>query len=102
MLNRTCSMNSGSHSHGFNQGRHEPVAIIGMGCRLPGAQGVEAFWKLLCDGQDAITEVPADRFDVSAVYDPQPAAPGKLVTRWGGFLKRSEERRVGKECRSRW
>jgi acyl transferase domain-containing protein len=80
-------MNSGDYMLASNQVRHEPIAIIGMSCRLPGAQGVEAFWNLLCEGKDAVTEVPPDRFDVSAVYDPQPAVPGKLVTRWGGFLK---------------
>jgi acyl transferase domain-containing protein len=80
-------MNSGAHSRRQSQGQHEPVALIGMSCRFPGADGLEAFWKLLCEGQDAITEVPPHRFDISTVYDPTPASPGKLVTRWGGFLK---------------
>ncbi len=39
--------------------RREPIAIIGMGCRFPGgADNPEAFWRLLRDGVDAITEVP--------------------------------------------
>jgi len=80
-------MNSGAHTRKLNQGQHEPVAVIGMGCRFPGAQGLPAFWKLLCEARDAITEVPPGRFEVSSVYDPTPAAPGKLVSRWGGFLK---------------
>jgi acyl transferase domain-containing protein len=41
---------------------------------------------LLRDGVDAIREVPADRFDQQAFYDPDPAKPGKMNTRWGGFL----------------
>ena len=45
-----------------------------------------AFWRLLDDGIDAITEVPAERWDVDALYDPDPDAPGKMTTRWGGFL----------------
>ena len=65
----------------------EPIAIIGMGCRFPGAKDPEAFWQLLRDGVDAITEVPADRFDIDAVYDARPGVPGKIVTRWGGFLE---------------
>ncbi|MFC4147312.1 SDR family NAD(P)-dependent oxidoreductase, partial [Micromonospora mangrovi] len=39
----------------------EPVAIVGLSCRLPGAADPTAFWRLLCDGTDAVTEVPAGR-----------------------------------------
>ncbi|GAB4195006.1 MAG: type I polyketide synthase [Roseiflexaceae bacterium] len=64
----------------------EPIAITGIGCRFPGAAGPAAFWQLLCAGEDAISEVPPDRWDLERVYDPDPAAPGKITTRWGGFL----------------
>ena len=65
----------------------KPVAIIGMGCRYPGgANSPEEFWRLLCEGFDAITEVPASRFDIDAFYDPDPKVPGKTATRYGGFL----------------
>jgi acyl transferase domain-containing protein/surfactin synthase thioesterase subunit len=64
----------------------EPIAIIGMGCRFPGAHNPEAFWQLLTDEVDAISEVPSDRWDVDAFYDPKPGTPGKMNTRWGGFL----------------
>lgn len=64
----------------------EPVAVVGLGCRFPGARGPQAFWRLLCDGVDAVDEVPADRWDAQAYYDPDPAAPGRMVTLWGGFL----------------
>lgn len=64
------------------------VAIVGIGCRLPGgADTPERFWRLLRDGVDAITEIPADRFDLDDVYDPDPAAPGKIYARWGGFVE---------------
>jgi phthiocerol/phenolphthiocerol synthesis type-I polyketide synthase C len=65
----------------------EPIAVIGLGCRFPGAENPEAFWQLLHNGGDAITEVPSDRWDVDAFYDPTPATPGKMNTRWGGFLE---------------
>jgi acyl transferase domain-containing protein/acyl carrier protein len=68
------------------EAKNEPIAIIGIGCRFPGANDTAAFWQLLRDGVDAIREVPADRFDQHAFYDPDPAAPGKMNTRWGGFL----------------
>lgn len=65
----------------------EPIAIIGMGCRFPGgADSPEAFWQMLHDGVDAIGEVPSDRWDIDAYYDPDPDAPGKMYTRQGGFL----------------
>jgi len=66
---------------------HEPIAIIGMGCRFPGADGVQAFWDLLAQGRDAITEVPPDRWDVDAFFDPNPQAKGKILGRWGAYLK---------------
>src|SRR4029077_10402453 len=64
----------------------EPIAIVGMGCRFPGAAGLEEFWTLLRDGVDAISEIPRDRWDVDALYDPLPGTTGKMSTRWGGFL----------------
>ncbi|GIL13953.1 MAG: polyketide synthase [Chloroflexota bacterium] len=67
--------------------RTEPIAIIGMGCRFPGANSPEAFWELLKNGVDAISETPADRWDVDAFYDPDPTTPGKITSRWGGFLQ---------------
>ena len=65
----------------------EPIAIIGIGCRFPGANDPESFWRLLHNGVDAITEVPKERWDVDSLYDPEPATPGKMNTRWGGFLE---------------
>ncbi len=68
--------------------RCEPVAVVGIGCRFPGrASTPEAFWKLLRDGVDAVTEVPASRWDLNAYYDPDPEAPGKMYTRQGAFLE---------------
>jgi acyl transferase domain-containing protein/SAM-dependent methyltransferase len=69
--------------------RHsEPIALIGIGCRYPGgADDPESFWELLRDGVDAISEIPADRWDRDAFYDPNPDAPGKISTRYGGFLR---------------
>jgi amino acid adenylation domain-containing protein/thioester reductase-like protein len=63
----------------------EPIAIIGLSCRFPKASSPQAFWDLLRNGVDAITEVPSDRWDVDAFHSSDPA-PGKVTTRWGGFL----------------
>lgn len=69
----------------------EPIAIVGMGCRFPGAPDLAAYWQLLITGQDAVTEVPPDRWNIEEYFDPNPAAPGKTITRWGGFLTRLDE-----------
>src|SRR5438552_12925077 len=57
----------------------DPIAIIGMACRFPGAADLRGFWCLLREGVDAIREVPADRWDPRLFPD---------ASRWGGFLDR--------------
>ncbi|MGO9151588.1 sulfolipid-1 biosynthesis phthioceranic/hydroxyphthioceranic acid synthase [Mycobacterium sp.] len=67
--------------------RVTPVAVIGMACRLPGGiDSPDTLWQALLRGDDAITEVPADRWDADEFYDPEPGVPGRSVSRWGGFL----------------
>ena len=73
---------------GLERSRHEPIAIVGMACRFPGeAADLEGFWRLLHNRRSAVAEVPADRWDADALYDPDPDAAGKVTTRWGGFLR---------------
>ncbi|KAA1251688.1 SDR family NAD(P)-dependent oxidoreductase [Mycobacterium simiae] len=65
----------------------EPIAVVGIGCRLPGAvTGPDSFWDLLVDGRDAISRIPADRWDADAFYHPDPLAAGRMTTKWGGFV----------------
>ncbi|HEY2646487.1 MAG TPA: type I polyketide synthase, partial [Candidatus Acidoferrales bacterium] len=65
----------------------EPVAIVGIGCRFPGGvRSAEEYWQLLRDGVDAITTIPADRWDADAYFDLDPQAPEKMNGRWGGFV----------------
>src|ERR1700743_2663751 len=65
----------------------EPIAVVGIGCRFPGnVTGPDSFWQLLLDGVDAIAEVPADRWDAGAFYDPDPSVSGRMTTKWGGFV----------------
>src|SRR6476661_2155289 len=65
----------------------EPIALIGMGCRLPGGiVGPESYWDFLVGGGDGISEVPSDRWDADEFYDPDPAVPGRMTTKWGGFV----------------
>jgi len=65
----------------------EPLAIIGLACRLPGGgDGPARFWELLCAQVDGVVEIPPDRWDLARWYDPDPAAPGKFSVREAGFL----------------
>ena len=64
----------------------EPIAIIGIGCRMPGADSPAEYWELLDKGRDAIREVPPDRWNVDEYFDSDPDAPGSVSSRSGGFL----------------
>jgi acyl transferase domain-containing protein/acyl-CoA synthetase (AMP-forming)/AMP-acid ligase II/acyl carrier protein len=65
----------------------KPLAIIGLACRFPGAPDPEAFWELLSQGRDAISEVPPERWDAEDCYDPTLLRPGTTNTKWGGFIQ---------------
>lgn len=65
----------------------EGIAIIGIGCRFPGGvNDTEAFWKMLAEGRDLVSEVPADRWNVERFYDAEPGIAGKSIAKRGGFL----------------
>lgn len=68
------------------QGVQEPVAVVGMGCRFPGAANPDALREMLRAGEHGIREVPLDRWDADALYDPELRTPGKVRTRFGGFV----------------
>ncbi|QBQ60372.1 Polyketide synthase PksL [Saccharomonospora xinjiangensis] len=63
-----------------------PIAVIGISGRYPGADDLDEFWARLRDGADLVTEVPSDRWDADAAYDPEGRAPDSITGRWGGFL----------------
>ncbi|XYH95262.1 SDR family NAD(P)-dependent oxidoreductase [Sorangium sp. So ce1128] len=69
----------------------EPIAIVGVACRFPQAPDRDAFWRLLRDGVDATTDIPAGRWDVDALYSADPGAPGKMSARRGAFLDRVDQ-----------
>jgi len=68
------------------KGTPEPIAIVGMSCMLPQARDMERFWSNILRNFDAIQEVPAERFSTETFYDPQPSAPDRINSRWGGFI----------------
>ena len=70
----------------------EPIAIVGAGCRYPGGvEDLASLWRVLRDGVDVVAEVPAERWEVDAYYDPDPQAPGKMITRRAGLLRQVDQ-----------
>ena len=68
-------------------GQAPRFAIVGYAARLPGAADADQYWEVLQAGRDAISEVPEGRWDADELFDPDPAAPGRVVTRRGGFVE---------------
>ncbi|MES9941410.1 MAG: type I polyketide synthase [Candidatus Thiodiazotropha sp. 6PLUC2] len=67
---------------------HEPLAIVGIGCRYPGGSTTpDEFWKMLGTGLDAICDVPPERWNIDRYYSSDVGTPGKMYVKQGGFLK---------------
>jgi len=70
----------------------EPIAIVGLGCRLPGELNTpDLFWQFLCEGGDAIIEVPPERWSIAEFYDPKLEQYDTMNTKWGGFLSKLDQ-----------
>ena len=64
-----------------------PIAVIGMGCRLPGGiDSPEQLWEALLRGDDFVTVANRDGFDAEELYDPEPGVPGRTVSKWSAML----------------
>lgn len=67
--------------------KQSKLAVVGMSCLLPGgANDTELFWKLMVEGRDTHTLVPADRFDLSTHYDPSGKTDNATETPFGNFI----------------
>ncbi|GAA1939618.1 type I polyketide synthase [Kitasatospora viridis] len=69
------------------QPRPLEIAVVGMAGMFPQAPDLPAFWANVLHGVDAVTEVPAERWDPALYYDPE-GEPGRTPSKWGGFLPR--------------
>jgi acyl transferase domain-containing protein len=78
-----------SGAPGTNGRRHpfEPIAIIGRGCVLPDAHGVDQFWENLRAGHSSIREVPSDRWDPAVYYSPDRHQADKTYSKIGSFVE---------------
>lgn len=70
--------------------QHEPIAIVGLSCRFPGSNTPEAYWDTLREGRHCITDMYQQRWNMDALYDPDPDAAGKIYTRALGIVQDPE------------
>lgn len=77
---------------GYEKAAHEPIAVIGMGCRLPGQSvNPQVFWEHLRDGKDCITQqTNNERWNMDDLYDPDPDVPGKIYSKGLGIIERPD------------
>ncbi len=74
--------------YGSNTAKKEPVAVIGIGCRFPGgADSPGTFWRLLSEKRDAVSQVPADRWNINDWHNDGHLEPGRIISRYGGFIR---------------
>jgi polyketide synthase PksN len=69
----------------------DDIAIVGISGRFPEAENVEEFWENLVNGKDCIIEIPDSRWDYKKYYTPKKNIPGKIYSKWGGFLRGAKE-----------
>jgi polyketide synthase PksN len=69
----------------------EPIAIIGMSGRFPGARTIEEMWAILAEGQDMVKEIPQERFDWRQYYGDPSKEPGKTNCKWCGYISGASE-----------
>jgi acyl transferase domain-containing protein len=63
------------------------IAVIGIGCLFPDAEGLEGFWQNIKSGHDAIGPIPATHWKPADYFDADPKKPDHTYAQTGGFLK---------------
>ncbi|XP_069133134.1 phthioceranic/hydroxyphthioceranic acid synthase-like [Argopecten irradians] len=69
----------------------DSIVIVGVGCKFPGADNLDEFWRVLSEGENHVIEIPRERWKLDAFYDKDPDIPGKTYVRHAGLLKRFDE-----------
>ncbi|VAX08950.1 omega-3 polyunsaturated fatty acid synthase subunit, PfaA [hydrothermal vent metagenome] len=69
-----------------SQLQETPIAIIGMASLFPESRNLHEFWENIMGKVDCIIDVPADRWEINDLYDPDPATPDKSYSKRGGFI----------------
>ncbi|MBD2439001.1 type I polyketide synthase [Nostoc sp. FACHB-110] len=66
--------------------REQDIAIIGMACKVPGANNLEEFWNLLVEGKSVIGEVPEDRWSIKDYFAEKGKSTHTTYSKVGGFI----------------
>ncbi|WP_053913132.1 SDR family NAD(P)-dependent oxidoreductase [Streptomyces sp. TP-A0875] len=74
------------HRRDTAEGTAGRIAVVGIGCRLPGARDHRAYWANLDAGLCSVREITADRWDTARHYSPDPSSPDTSVSKWCGLL----------------
>lgn len=78
-------------SNGSESVKSEPIAIVGIAGRYPGAVNLEAYWENLSSGKDCIISIPEERWEWQKFYSEDPSVLGSHVSKWGGFIEGVDE-----------
>ena len=76
-----------SFNHDFSMSADD-IAIVGVGCRFPGADDLDEFWRVLVNGENHVKEIPVERWNHAAFYNEDPNESGKIYTKRAGLLNR--------------
>lgn len=66
----------------------DDIAIVGVGCRFPGADNIEEFWNVLVNGENHVIDIPPERWNNDAFYSEDKDAKAKLYVKKAGLLKK--------------
>ncbi|MEJ2419704.1 MAG: beta-ketoacyl synthase N-terminal-like domain-containing protein [Exilibacterium sp.] len=69
----------------------DDIVIVGLAGRYAKSTNMKEFWRNLCEGKSCITEIPKLRWDNELYFDQNKSAPGKIYSKWGGFLDGVDE-----------
>lgn len=71
----------------FPSAADDPAAIVGLACRVPGAQNPSQLWKLIEEKRDVQRKIPENRFNVDAFYHPDGTNKGTVSHLGPGMLE---------------
>jgi acyl transferase domain-containing protein len=79
-------MSSAKRKRDGVSGEDEPIAVIGMSGRFPGADTTSELWNILAAGKSVISEVPKERWDWRKYFHGPGNAANEIATNRGGFI----------------
>ena len=66
----------------------DEIAIVGVGCKFPGADNLKEFWRVLENEENHVIEIPKERWNNDAFYSENKDEPGKIYVKRAGLIKK--------------